>query len=256
MEETHNEKLAGKKMLVFDLDGTLAASKADIDKEMADLLCELLEKKQVAVIGGGNNAQFTEQCVNKLRCPEEHIQNLSILPTSGGRMYRYHDGTWRLIYENNLTKEEKEKIRNALTAALKETRHEPPEKIHGKTVEDRGGQITFSSLGQNAPLEEKKQWNRNNDIRAELKRRLEQRLPDFEIRLGGLTSVDITKKGIDKAYGLRQIEKHLSVPISSMIYIGDALYEGGNDSAVTGTGIETIPVSGPEETKKYIKHIL
>ena len=48
-------------------------------------------------------------------------------------------------------------------------------------------------------------------------------LPEFEVRLGGLTSIDVTKKGIDKAYGIRQVKKRLSVPIKEMAYVGDAL---------------------------------
>ena len=128
--------------------------------------------------------------------------------------------------------------------------------LYGKVIEDRESQITFSALGQKAPLIEKEKWNKTSDMRAQLQAVLEKYLPEFEIRLGGLTSVDITKKGIDKAHGVTRIIQELSVSKKEMVYIGDALYEGGNDAAVLRTGIDVIQVSGSEEVKFLIRQLL
>ena len=43
-----------KKLIVFDLDGTLAESKSSLDAEMAKLLNTLLSITKVAVISDGN----------------------------------------------------------------------------------------------------------------------------------------------------------------------------------------------------------
>ena len=51
--ETKARKLLTKKVIVLDLDGTLTESKSNLDKEMASLLCALLEKRKIAVMGGG-----------------------------------------------------------------------------------------------------------------------------------------------------------------------------------------------------------
>jgi len=83
-------------------------------------------------------------------------------------------------------------------------------------------------------------------------------LPDWwqrnflEVRAAGFTTIDVTKKGIDKAYGIRQIQKHLKIPISKMFFIGDAIFPGGNDYAVVRTGVDYMPVKNPEEAKKII----
>jgi len=77
-----------------------------------------------------------------------------------------------------------------------------------------------------------------------------------EVRTGGLTAIDVTQKGIDKAYGVRQIEKVLKIPIKDMVFIGDALYPGGNDAAAKKTGVQTIAVKGPADTIAIIKKIL
>ena len=119
-------------------------------------------------------------------------------------------------------------------------------------IEDRGTQITFSALGQQAPLNLKKQWRATQDRRPELVKALEKYLPEFEIKIPGVTSIDVTRKGIDKAYGIRQMKDHLGIAIDEMVFIGDALYEGGNDHAVVKTGIDTVAVTGPADTKKLL----
>jgi phosphomannomutase len=47
------------------------------------------------------------------------------------------------------------------------------------------------------------------------------------VRLGGTTSVDVTKPGIDKAYGIRKLRDTLGIAIEEMIFIGDALFPAG-----------------------------
>ncbi len=252
--ESEIDLIKSKRIIIFDLDGTLVESKANLDKEMSFLLCYLLKKRIVAVIGGGNYTQFKHQFVGNINCPKNYFKNLYILPTSGGKMYKYNKQKWQIVYKNDLTKEEKEKIFRAFEKAFSEINYVKPDKIYGELIEDRKSQITFSALGQKAPLEEKENWNRkNNKIRIKLNNVLEKYMPDFEVRMGGLTSIDVTKKNIDKAYGIRQIEHLLNISIDKMVYIGDALYKGGNDSAVFKTGIDTIQVNNMEETKYLIR---
>ena len=81
-------------------------------------------------------------------------------------------------------------------------------------------------------------------------------MPEFEVNLGGTTSIDIGHKGIDKAYGVEKLGELLAIPVPEMVFVGDALYPGGNDSTVKRTGIDTREVTGPDDTKKVIKEIL
>lgn len=245
-----------KKIIAFDLDGTLAQSKMAIDKEMAGLLTALLEKKIVAVIGGGSFSLFQEQLLFSLKCQEDLLKNLILLPTSGACFCKFENGNWQIAYQNILTPKERERIKTGIINALEDINYAMPNKIYGLMIEDRGTEVTFSALGMEAPLEKKREWNSTQDRRREIKKALEARLPEFEIRLGGLTSLDITKKGIDKAYGINQIMKLLSVSKDEIVFVGDALYEGGNDATVLGTGVDTVQVSGPEETKQFIRSLM
>jgi hypothetical protein len=81
-------------------------------------------------------------------------------------------------------------------------------------------------------------------------------LPEFDVKTGGSTSIDVTRPGINKAYGVRKISEHLGIPIGEMLYIGDALFPGGNDAVVKETGIPTQQTSGPDETAEMIRALL
>jgi phosphomannomutase len=41
-----------------------------------------------------------------------------------------------------------------------------------------------------------------------------------------------------------------------MIYVGDALFVGGNDYPAEQAGVDCIPVMGPGETKRVIQTII
>ena len=242
-----------KKLIVFDLDGTLAESKSSLDPEISGLLHDLLGVVKVAVISGGDWPQFEKQVVSKLP-HDERLRELSLLPTCGTKFYQY-SGTWKRLYEEDFTPEEREKILSSLKKAIGVAGFKI-EKLWGEQVEDRGSQITFSALGQHAPLEEKEKWDPDFAKRKKIKAILDESIPEFSVRIGGSTSIDITKPGIDKAYGIRKLRDLLHVSLQEMIYVGDALFVGGNDYPAEKAGVDSIPVKGPDETKRVIQAII
>ena len=242
-----------KKLIVFDLDGTLAESKSSIDGEMTSLLGALLGVVKVAVISGGDWPQFEKQLLSNLP-KDEHLKNLSLLPTCGTKFYQYV-ANWKKIYSEDFTSEEKEKIISCLKPAIASAGFKV-EKVWGETIEDRGSQITFSALGQQAPIEEKKKWDPDFAKRKKIQTLLDKLIPEFSVRLGGTTSVDVTKPGIDKAYGIRKLRDILGIAIEEMIFIGDALFPGGNDYPAKEAGVESIRVRDPNESKRVIEAIV
>jgi phosphomannomutase len=243
-----------KKLIVFDLDGTLADSKSAVDPGMSGLLHDLLGIVKVAVISGGGWPQFEKQFVSNLP-HDKLLANLSLLPTCGTKFYRYESADWKKIYSEDFTTDEREKILDSLNQAIGVADFKI-EKLWGKQIEDRGSQITFSALGQQAPLEDKEKWDPDFAKRKKIKAILDTFIPEFSVRIGGSTSVDITKPGIDKAYGIRKLRDLLGISIKEMIYIGDALYVGGNDYPAEKAGVDCIPVKDPNETKRVIQTII
>jgi phosphomannomutase len=242
-----------KKLIVFDLDGTLAASKSALDAEMASLLHDLLSVAKVAIISGGAWLQFEKQVLSNLP-KDDSLTRLSILPTCGTEFFEY-SGAWKKLYSEDLTADEKEKIVSSLKKAV-ETAGLRVDKTWGETIEDRGSQVTYSALGQQAPLEEKEKWDPDFAKRKKIKAILDTFIPEFSVRLGGATSIDITKPGIDKAYGIKKLSETLRISVNEMIYVGDALFVGGNDYPAEQAGVISIPVKGPQETKRVIEAII
>jgi phosphomannomutase len=242
-----------KKLIVFDLDGTLATSKQAIDGEMARLFGDMLKHRAVAVISGGDWPQFEQQLLDQLPSRGDY-DRLFLLPTSGTKFYRF-DGVWSQIYADSFSVVERERVMDALTSAAAEAGF-TGQTIWGEQIEDRGSQITFSGLGQEAAPDIKASWDPDIQKRNRLKALLDVRLPDFAIRIGGSTSVDITKPGIDKAYGINKLAAISGFELAEMLFIGDALYPGGNDAPVRDAGVATIAVHDIADTKLVIETII
>jgi phosphomannomutase len=242
-----------KKLIVFDLDGTLAESKSSLDGEMSALLHDLLGVVKVAVISGGDWPQFEKQLLADLP-HDARLANLSLLPTCGTKFYQYSKD-WKKLYSEDFTADEKKKILTSFKKALDGTGYKV-DKVWGEVIEDRGSQITFSALGQQAPLEAKTKWDPDFEKRKKITTLLNTLIPEFSVRMGGATSIDVTKPGIDKAYGIRKLRDVLEVTLKEMIFIGDALFPGGNDYPAKEAGVVSLRVKGPQDTKLVVEAII
>lgn len=245
-----------KKVIAFDLDDTLAVTKSPITERMSDLLKKLLAKYQVCIISGGKYEQFLTQVVDKLQASDQLLGSLHLMPTCGTRYYRFQDGAWKLQYAEDLSNDQKNKIRLALESSAKEVGlwEENP---YGEIIEDRLSQITYSALGQQAPAELKYRWAKEHEADKQiLRQKVADKLPDLEVRLGGTTSVDVTRPGIDKSYGMQKLMLALGVTKGEILFFGDKLMEGGNDYPVKAMGIDSIAVEGWETTAYALEGIL
>ena len=244
-----------KKAIVFDLDGTLAESKQSLDSEMSDLLSQLLEIKKVAIITGGGFPQLQKQVIDKIPFDSFKFKNLYIFPTKGAMMYNFDGEVWKKIYEKPLSQADKEKIKDAFEKVYKEVDFMPKEH-YGEILEDRTSEFTFSALGQDAPVQLKKVWDPDISKRKILKEHLDKYLPGFAVEIGGSTSIDITQKNIDKAYAIEKLCEYLDLKGDSVLFVGDAIFKGGNDYAVIKTAVDYIDVDDFSETKDIIKDII
>ena len=244
------------RLVAFDLDDTLAPSKAAISDRIGELLVALAARVEVAIISGGQLQQFRTQVVERL--PEADAEALSrfhLMPTCGTQYYRLGADGIRTVYAHSLTDDEKER---ALTAVEEEARRLGlwESETWGPILEDRGSQITFSALGQAAPVAEKMAWDPTGAKKNALRDAVAARIPDLEVRSGGSTSVDITRQGIDKAYGMRQLAEMTGIALGDMLFVGDRLDEHGNDYPVLAMGVACQAVEGWEDTAAYLDVLL
>jgi len=243
-----------KRLIAFDLDGTLALSKQALDDEMADLLGQLTDVAMVDIISGGDWPQFEKQVVSRMPAPSR-LDNLIIQPTTGTKLYRHQDGAWARLFADLFSPEESRHIRDALQKAVEQAGY-AHEQTWGEQIEDRGSQITFSALGQQAPLDAKEKWDPDHAKRKILQGMLRSMLPDLAINIGGTTSIDITRQGIDKAYGLRRLSETVKVPLDQILFLGDAIFPGGNDYPAKELGLDTVRVRDVAETKSVVTGLI
>jgi len=246
-----------KKIIAFDLDGTLAESKSALSDAMAEILNKLLTKFQVCVISGGKFEQFEKQLLANLKADPIKLEALHLMPTCGTRYYRYDvvKSAWQKVYSEDFDADERKKIIDAMNAALDDLDMREI-KLWGEIIEDRGSQVTLSALGQEAPVAEKEAWDPDQSKKKVLRDYIQQLIPEFEVRAGGTTSIDVTKLGIDKAYGMQKLMDMLEVTKEEILFFGDRLAEGGNDYPVMAMGIDSIEVSEWKDTVLALKAIL
>jgi phosphomannomutase len=242
-----------KKLFVFDLDGTLAPSKSPLGSDVAALLHDLLGVMKVAVISGGDWSQFQKQLLANLP-DDERLKDLSLLPTCGTQFYEYV-GHWSNVYSEDLSDDQRARIKKALQDAYDQSGTKV-DKTWGEVIEDRGSQITMSVLGQEAPLAEKEKWDPDFAKRTKIIAILQPMLPEFAIHMGGTTSIDITKPGIDKAYGIEKLHEQLGIDVAEMLFAGDAIFPGGNDYPAQEAGVDSILVRDPWETARVIQTVI
>jgi hypothetical protein len=243
-----------KKIIIFDLDGTLAPSKWKIDEEMRGLFKKLLDKYKVAIISWWDFVQFDKQILPYLDS-DSNFDNLTIFPTCGAKFYSFKDFSWNKIYSNDFNVNEKELILKTLNKAVLKFWFDKI-KIYWPQIEDRWSQITFSALWQQAPLEIKENWDPDFKKRIEVIDYMWDDLTDFKVSFWWKSSIDITKKWIDKSYWIAKITEFFWFDKSEMFFVWDALFPGGNDYPVKEAWVESILTTWVEQTKEIIKQLL
>jgi phosphomannomutase len=248
-------------MFAFDVDGTLTESRQEITAENALALARLLFRNRAAIITGGTFERISEQVLRPLEkiCrdnkQELRLENITLLPTNGAGLYIF-DKKWIEKKSQKLSLAEKEKIVGALNKIDREDPELANNTPFGDEIQDRGSEITYSALGDKAPLDLKKNWDPDFAKRLNLQDKLRLLLPDFEVKIGGTTSIDITQKGMDKAYAIRQIMSEYSLEKKDILFFGDAVYPNGNDYPVYLMGVDTIKVNSQTEVGPKILEVL
>ncbi len=239
----------GARLIGFDLDNTLARSKKPMKADMAECFSALTSLSDVAVITGGKYCCCKVSVVRPCRQVETHL-----MPTSGTRYYRWDGQRWGKC-SHDLSDEDRAKAKESLERNAREqgiwATH-----VWGERIEDRGGQITFSALGQLAPVEAKEAWDPTNEKKNRLACAVAAELPNLEVRPGGSSSVDISQRGVDKSFAVRELADILDIEVGQIVFIGDRMEPDGNDYPAAKAGTRAVKVNGPADTVKLCGEII
>ncbi|KAH7062710.1 HAD-superfamily hydrolase subfamily IIB [Paraphoma chrysanthemicola] len=232
-------------LVAFDLDGTLALSKQLLLDSMGEALPALLSVAQ--------RPQSEKQIASRLPAHGDRSK-MWLLPTTGTKLYTYDGGQWGRVYADLFSSGDKDGIFGALDLSLEKTGFKP-EKTRDNRIEARASQITLLALGQETPIQEKERWDSNLAKRTVIQKDLMQRLPDMSINMGGATSIDITQKGVDKAYGLKRLRDQSGISLEEMMFIGDAVFPGRSDFPAHQLRLKSVKVKNPDGTLAAIAGI-
>lgn len=241
--------------VIFDLDNTLAESFTPLSVRTAQGLSKLIAYIPIAIMSGASFERMQRYVLPTLP-PGTDLEKLYLFPDTCARCFIWRNGGWVETYSSTFTKEQYDRAVDALAAGMEKTGIVANTPEWGDRVLARDSQITFAGLGVDAPGDKKAVWDPDRTKRMKLKSFLEPLLPDLDIKISSRTAIDITKRGVDKAYGVRWLAKHLGIVPEDMLFVGDDLSEGGNDAKVIPTGIQTRQVSSPLETAQVIDELV
>jgi len=240
-----------KKIIVCDIDGTLAYSDTEVSDEMLELISKLQEKYLFVTMGNGNFIHLFNQFVKKYI--EKIGKEIYIYTLGGLECYKTTKEGIIKLYSNSLTQNEKYKLVNVVSDFIRKYNITPDTYDQ---IEDRESMVVFSILGRKANKELKKNYDSDGEKRRKfIKEYFEEKLPEFDMKIGGTTTIDFTKKGNTKAFGIKKIKEMFNHDFEDIVYIGDNLREGGNDYAVKEF-VDIIEVKSPEETLVELKKFI
>ena len=231
----------------FDLDNTLTRSKSHIAPEHAAILKRLTEQADVVVVSGHPQGD--------IRTHLEDVSGYYILAQNGNYA---EDRSGAVLWERKLNTAQLEAIHVFIAKAR--ARLAITVRDENDIVDDRGCEVAYSLVGHHEQIETKEAFDPDHSIRLRLLRDMRDDVQELEganveVRTGGTTVLDFFARGKNKGYNIAEFIKHMDWEKEDCVYIGDALFPGGNDETVIGV-IPTKSVKDYRETYEYLSSIL
>lgn len=253
-EADYDDVTARMRVLAFDLDNTLACSRQPMSEAMAARIAALSTVVDLAIVTGGRYELVVSQILSMLG-DDADLSRLHLMPTSGTRYYRWDGAAWVCVYARELSEDDKRLAFDSLRRHAEE-QGAWASQVWGARFEDRGSQLTFSALGQQAPLDAKEQWDPDDTRKRRLAAAVAADLPHLLVRPGGYTSIDVSAPGTDKAYAVRELAAMLGTTTDRIVFVGDRMSPGGNDYPAAQAGAIALRVSGPDDTLRLCDELL
>lgn len=233
-----------KKHYFFDMDMTLTESTQKISESMTNAILGLTKKGgDVIVVSGARKEKIIEQ-IGKA------FEEMGMLAQNGNHA-ELASGV--PVWKRELDWVQKKVTLNVIQAILDKNPGACQTNILD-LVQDRGCQISYSMIGHTAPLEKKKEFDERGDIRkgVMLSSAVVDLLKPVKVKwaIGGTTCIDFYERS--KGDNVAEFIEYHGWNKEECVYVGDALFKGGNDESVIGI-IDTVQVKGPHETECIIR---
>lgn len=235
---------AQKKLVCMDLDATLTQHKTPLSDSARTALDKLGERYALLMVGGGGCERIHRQMLD---------YPIDILGNYGMEEARVIDGEWKIIRKDNSPVDTADILNkcNYLREKYGYT------KFYGESVEfHKSGMITFGLLGTTAPKEEKLAFDPDKMKRRAMFPEVCRLFSDYSVFIGGSTSFDMTEKQYNKYDAVMRYAEENGYSRDEIIFIGDDLDDGGNDSHIRLGGMDYIRVYDYRDFPKLIEPLL
>lgn len=237
------------KHFFFDLDNTLMLSRSMMTPEHQAIFKKLCDARDVVVVSGAQESQIRKQI------PETTGARFFVLGQTGNEAL---DKNREVIWKEVFTQEQTDATLAFIETLKKE--FDANVKDPDDLVELRGSQISYSPIGHNESKEKKYAFDagavRRNQVLTKHADEVKKiNAIGIDVVPGGTTCFDFFLAGKNKGFNVaRLIEKEGWLKDES-VYVGDALFPGGNDETVLGV-IPTHAVKNPDETFAFVSESL
>lgn len=226
------------KHFFFDLDGTVTRSRSLIEKEMRQVLAQYLNNERtITIVSGAQTLQIQKQ-----------IDNLPCYYLGQNGNHAFHGADQKDIWRRLLSPEQKKEILDHVKSIPRDW----PVQNENDLVEDRGCQISYSLIGHHEDVSKKEAFDSDFAKRRNLIQKYPFESKTVDVKIGGTTCFDYFERGKNKGYNVAEFISLMNWDKNQCIYLGDALFPGGNDETVMGV-IETFAVNNPTDTLNFLK---
>lgn len=226
------ELKAAKRLVCFDLDGTLSNHRTDMPAVSRQLLDNLRAAGyDIVMVGAGNAPRIFKQMGN---------YPIDIVGNYGKQQAEVRDGELVIVREDVSTVDRDFFLRE--TARLREKYGFT--NYYGEPVEfHKSGMVTFGLLGTEAPKAEKHVFDPDRAKRRAMYPEVLKVFADYAVFIGGSSSFDIVEKQYNKYDATMRYAREKGYAKEQVLFVGDDMGDGGGDSHVRLGGMDYVHIT-------------
>ncbi len=227
------------KHLFFDMDKTIAPPRQPILQDMFDFLSS--RREDITIVSG--------QSCEKIKWQSDHLKAYC-LGQNGNHALDLDD---KELWHTPLTETERSEVLQHIQTLIDDLPEKPNPEYN--PIEDRGAQITFSPVGNTAPVELKMVYDPDKKKRFAMLEKFKFESETMMAVIGGSTSLDYIPKERHKGTNVAKFIELMNWNKDDCVYFGDGLFPGGNDEFVIGV-IDTVSVDDHEDCLVKLREVV
>ena len=232
-----------KRLICFDLDGTLSQHKTPITQEVKTMLDRLSEKYKIMMVGAGNAPRIWNQMGQ---------YPIDIIGNYGMQEAVVKDGQLCIVREDTVVPDKEMFLEKC--AYLREKYGYT--QYYGDSVEFHpAGMVTFCLLGTPTPIDEKIAFDPTREKRRVLYPEVLELFPEHSVYIGGSSSFDFTPKQYNKYDAIMKYAAENGYSKEEILYVGDDFEDGGGDSHIRIYGMDYICIDDYRKTPEILAYL-